>query len=153
MAVVVPGTPFEQLPAWARVSFHLAGHVPAFLIAVATLGLMGASESMCQTWAGLLRATWSPRGDGATVVGNYAALIITGELLTSLGVLSAVFCAVNLLPLPPLSGGMLLFELLGIVCGRRVAERAYVLAGLVGLLAFLAIIGCWGVAVFTVLVG
>ena len=88
-------------------------------------------------------APWTPAWvpGGKELAGRFVAMFGDGPFRLALGVLAAKLAAVNLLPLPPFNGGMIITYLLG--WKKGLPERTLATATYVGLLIMLITCGYW----------
>lgn len=86
----------------------------------------------------------SPRHMGGIitigVVSYHAASRGAGRLLWMVGIISTAIAFINILPIPVLDGGHLLFLLIEKVRGRRLSERVMTIAQTVGLVLLLTLV-------------
>jgi regulator of sigma E protease len=97
---------------------------------------LGALREFLLTLRGLATRQVSPRNMGGIVLISYASYHAAteglGRLLYLTAFISAAIGFLNLLPIPVLDGGHLLFLLIEKVRGRRVGERAMMIAQTIG---------------------
>jgi membrane-associated protease RseP (regulator of RpoE activity) len=88
-------------------------------------------------------AQWTPAWvpEGKELAGRFVSLFRHGPFRVALGVLAAKFAAFNLLPLPPLNGGLIVADLLG--WRKRLPENVSNVMTFVGMLVSLILIGYW----------
>ena len=78
---------------------------------------------------------------GIAQAADYEARKGFSDLLWFLGALSLVLCVMNLLPIPILDGGRMLYYLIELVSGRPVGDRAVMLGQVAGLAMVIGLIG------------
>ena len=132
---------FELLPAWKRLFIDGSGVGGLMLLACVCLGPTRAIRSIEKGFEQIVMGFTTP-GFARTMVGQLYALIEPGSTPLVLGIIAAKVAAINLIPLPPLDGGKVLFELL--LGEKWMPSKVYGFVAIVGLTASMLIILLWG---------
>lgn len=147
------GKLFEELTPAQRALVAVSGPVAALVTALVILtpaeGLRSFVNAFAQLFGALVGQP-SPVGE----VAAFLERLGRGEWVGSLGTLAAKMAAVNLLPLPGITGGgIALTQLWEWVWGRKIPDVFVTRAAMVGFALFLTLLAPWGYSLFKVVFG
>ncbi len=145
---------FNDLHPLKRVLIALSACAGYFVVAMVCLGPWIASRSLARGFVQAFPfAPWTPAWvpGGRDLAGHMVSLFRDGPFPTALGVFMAKLAALNLLPIPPLAGGMSLMYLLG--WKKGLPEKYQFAATYVGMLVCLLAMGYWTIQFASVLLG
>jgi membrane-associated protease RseP (regulator of RpoE activity) len=135
---------FNDLHPLKRVVIAASGCIALVTLAALCLGPWASVRSLGRGFVQITPfAPWTPTWvpGGKELAGRFVSLLRNGPFRVVIGVLAAKQAAFNLLPLPPLTGGMIITYLLG--WKKGLPERILVSALYVGLLLTLITFGYW----------
>jgi membrane-associated protease RseP (regulator of RpoE activity) len=143
---------FGDLHPLKQILVAASGCVALLALAALCLGPWAAVRSLGRGFVQLTPfAPWTPTWvpGGKELVGRFMALLQQAPFRVALGVLAAKFAAANLLPLPPLNGGMILTSMLD--WNRGLPESVVAAMTYVGLSVVLTLFLYWIVQIGMVL--
>jgi membrane-associated protease RseP (regulator of RpoE activity) len=129
---------FNDLHPLRRAAIAASGCLALLFLAALCLGRWPSVRSLSRGFVQLVTfAPWTPAWvpGGRKLAGRFLSLFRTGPYRIALGVLAAKQAAVNLYPVPPLNGGMIINTLLE--WRRRLPEKFEDAANFVGIFGFL----------------
>jgi len=135
---------FCDLHPLKRVVIAASGCAALLTMAALCLGLWASVRSLGRGFVQLIPfAPWTPAWvpEGKELAGHFVSLFRHGPFRVALGVLAVKLTAFNLLPLPPLNGGMIVTYLLG--WRKELPENAEIAVTYVGLVVSLILLGYW----------
>jgi membrane-associated protease RseP (regulator of RpoE activity) len=135
---------FNDLHPLRRILVSASGCAALFLLAAVCLGPLAAARSLGRGFLQVIpyapwASPWVP--SGRELASRFASLLAQGPFSLVLGVLAAKWAAFNLLPVPPLNGGMILLTLAGWRNG--LSDRVVTTLTGVGLCTALLLCGYW----------
>jgi membrane-associated protease RseP (regulator of RpoE activity) len=145
---------FFDLHPLRRIAILASGCAAQVVLAVVCLGPWASVRSLGRGFVQLVPfAPWTPAWvpNGGELADRLVALFRHGPLPVALGVLAAKLAASNLLPLPPLNGGMIVTTLLG--WRKGLPERVSLALTYMGMLVVLILLAYWLVQFLGVLLG
>jgi membrane-associated protease RseP (regulator of RpoE activity) len=143
-------TGFNDLHPMRRILIVAAGTLAVLAVASACLGPRAGIRSVGHGFRQVVRGGLAPEAIGAPLVRSMLHVIRTRPWRTGLGTIAAKMAALNLLPLLPLDGGQILWNL--VQWRRRVSDRITFGVTYVGLLASLILCCGWLYAITRVLI-
>jgi membrane-associated protease RseP (regulator of RpoE activity) len=141
---------FNDLHPLHRILVIATGSLALVAVALACLGPMGGTRSIWHGFREVVRGGLAPVVTGAPLVRSLLQLIRVSPSSTSLGIVAAKMAAFNLLPLLPLDGGQILWNLAQ--WRARFSDRIAIGVTYVGLLAILILSCGWLYAIARVLI-
>jgi membrane-associated protease RseP (regulator of RpoE activity) len=135
---------FSDLHPLKRVVIVASGCAAQLVLAALCLGPLAAVHSLGRGFVQLIPfAPWTPPWvpEGKELANRFVSLFRHGPFRVALGVLAAKLAAANLLPLPPLNGGVIIMQLLG--WRKGLPEKVEFAATYMGLLVALILYGYW----------
>ena len=136
------GRPFEELSRVEQALMHASGCVVLLLVSLSILGPADALRSVWHGFAQTFLGALNPVTIGAVQIRETLALAHDGDWYAAFGILATKVTAVNLLPIPPLSGAHVLKSLVGPRGYPRWLDSVFTL----GFFACLALFCCWAYA-------
>jgi membrane-associated protease RseP (regulator of RpoE activity) len=127
-----------------RAFIAASGCLALIVLSASCLGPLAAVRSFGRGFAQLIPfAPWTPAWvpSGRDLVGRFLALLRSGPFRVALGVLAAKLTALNLLPLPPFNGGVIVLTLLGWKKGPPAKVEDF--ANQLGMWIALFLLGYW----------
>lgn len=125
-----------------RLTISAAGPLALFLIGCACIGAGPAAESVARGFYQVAVGAFAPLSHGQSLLRQAESLIVSQQLVTTLGVLAAKFCAISLLPIPSTNGGRLVMELFRSKISEQTARRLNITGLIISMVIFIG----WSVA-------
>jgi membrane-associated protease RseP (regulator of RpoE activity) len=138
----VPG--LSDLHPLKRAAIPAAGCAALIVLGALCLGPWASVRSLGRGFLQLMPAApWTPAWvpGGRALANRFVSLFRGGPFRVALGVLAAKQAAFNLLPLPPLNGGVIVISLAG--WKKRLPEMAEIMANYVGIFFAILLTGYW----------
>lgn len=136
-----------RLPKSWRLSIHASGALALLLLSVLCIGSGEAWHHLTTGFYQVVAGALSPLSVGQELLQKIIDNL-RSDFIVCLGLIAAKMVAFNLIPLPPLSGGLLIMELLrGLIEQSGRGERIQVGAAYVGVIVSLALLFGWFVAI------
>ena len=101
---------WEDLPLAARLTVHLAGWLPVFLLALIPLGLPGAASELGAAFGQIVRFFKEPAYPTMALM-SLSSMLSEGHWDRAAAIVALKVAAINLLPLPLFAGGKILLEI------------------------------------------
>jgi membrane-associated protease RseP (regulator of RpoE activity) len=143
---------FNDLHPLRRATVSASGCLALVVLAAFCLGPWHSVRSVARGFAQLVPfAPWTPSWvpEGRELAGRCFSLLKTGPYRIVLGVLAAKMAAANLLPLPPLNGGVIILTLLE--WNRRLPEKVLAALTTLGVLGAICLMIYWVAQILLVL--
>ncbi len=137
---------FLQLPKTWRLSIQASGPLGLFLLSALCIGSDNAWHHLTSGFYQVVAGGLSPLSVGQSLL-QKTIESLRSDFIVGLGLLAAKYVAFNLIPIPPLTGGRLIVELLGGSVEQSRRERVLIGITYLGLLFSIVVVLGWSIAI------